>query len=400
MDKQTVRDIDLKGKRALVRVDFNVPLDKATGEVADDNRIRAAMPTISYLRQQGASVVLCSHLGRPDGKVVESLRLTPVAKRLSALLGTPVITTADCVGPEAEAAAQALPAGAVLLLENLRFHPEEESNDPAFAQQLAELADVYVNDAFGTGHRAHASTAGVAAYLPAVAGLLMEREIAFLGGALATPEHPFVAILGGAKVSDKVKVVENLLSKVDTLLIGGGMANAFLVASGKSVGASRVVDGDPQHAAAALKLAQERGVLVLLPTDVVVADSFSAEAAHTTVPIGEVPSTWMLLDIGPETRAHFTEAITGAALVIWNGPMGVFEFSAFAQGTLAVAQALTQCKGTTIVGGGETAQAVQELGVADKITHVSTGGGATLEFLEGRTLPGVAALLDKRNTTA
>lgn len=395
MDKQTVRDIDLRGKRALVRVDFNVPLDKATGEVADDNRIRAALPTIAYLREQGASVVLCSHLGRPDGKVVESLRLTAVAKRLSALLDTTVTTTADCVGPEAEAAAKALPAGAVLLLENLRFHPEEEANDPAFAKQLAALADVYVNDAFGTAHRAHASTAGVAAYLPAVAGLLMEREIAFLGGALATPERPFVAILGGAKVSDKVKVVENLLGKVDTLLIGGGMANAFLVASGKSVGASRVVDGDPQHAAAALKLAQERGVQVLLPTDVVVADGFSAEAAHTTVPIGEVPAAWMLLDIGPETRERFAEAITGAALVIWNGPMGVFEFPAFAEGTLAVAQALTRCKGTTIVGGGETAQAVQELGVADKITHVSTGGGATLEFLEGRALPGVAALNDK-----
>lgn len=395
MDKQTIRDIDLKGKRALVRVDFNVPLDKATGEVADDIRIRSALPTIAHLREAGASVVLCSHLGRPDGKVVDSLRLTPVARRLSALLGAPVATTADCVGPEAEAAAKALPAGGVLLLENLRFHAEEEANDPAFAKQLAALADVYVNDAFGTAHRAHASTAGVAAYLPAVAGLLMEREIAFLGGALADPQRPFVAILGGAKVSDKVKVVENLLSKVDTLLIGGGMANAFLVASGKSVGASRVVDGDPQHAAAALKLAQERGVQVLLPSDVVAADSFSAEAAHTTVPIGEVPAAWMLLDIGPETRARFAEAITGASLVIWNGPMGVFEFPAFAQGTLAVAQALAQCKGTTIVGGGETAQAVQELGVADKITHVSTGGGATLEFLEGRTLPGVAALRDK-----
>lgn len=395
MDKQTIRDIDLKGKRALVRVDFNVPLDKATGEVADDIRIRSALPTIAYLREAGASVVLCSHLGRPDGKVVESLRLAPVAKRLASLLGTPVATTADCVGPEAEAAAKALTAGGVLLLENLRFHAEEEANDPAFAKQMAALADVYVNDAFGTAHRAHASTAGVAAYLPAVAGLLMEREIAFLGGALADPQRPFVAILGGAKVSDKVKVVENLLSKVDTLLIGGGMANAFLVASGKSVGASRVVDGDPQHAAAALKLAQERGVQVLLPSDVVAADSFSAEAAHTTVPVGEVPAAWMLLDIGPETRTRYAEAITGASLVLWNGPMGVFEFPAFAQGTLAVAQALAQCKGTTIVGGGETAQAVQELGVADKITHVSTGGGATLEFLEGRTLPGVAALRDK-----
>jgi len=283
----------------------------------------------------------------------------------------------------------------VLLLENLRFHAEEEANDPAFARRLAALADVYVNDAFGTAHRAHASTAGVAAYLPAVAGLLMEKEINFLGGALTDPKRPFVAILGGAKVSDKVKVVENLLTKVDTLLIGGGMANAFLVASGRSVGASKVADGDPAHAEKALKLAQDRGVRVLLPVDAEAAERFAADSPHAVVPVGEVPPSWMLLDIGPETRAQFSAAIREAALVIWNGPMGVFEFPAFAGGTLAVAQALAACTGVTIVGGGETAQAVQELGVADKITHVSTGGGATLEFLEGRTLPGVAALRDQ-----
>ncbi len=395
MNKQTVRDIDVKGKRVLVRVDFNVPLDKSSGEVADETRIRAVLPTIAYLCDQEAKVVLCSHLGRPDGKVVEGLRLTPVARRLSALLDRPVSTTSDCVGTGVEAAAAALPPGGVLLLENLRFHPEEEQNEAGFAQALAKLADVYVNDAFGAAHRAHASTAGVAAYLPAVAGLLMQKELDFIGGALEQPQRPFVAILGGAKVSDKIKVVENLLTKVDTLIIGGGMANAFLVAQGYGVGSSRVAEGDPDHARKALEDAQRRAVQVLLPTDAVAADQFDAEAAHATVPVGETPAGWMLLDIGPETRECYAAAVRGAKLVLWNGPMGVFEFPAFAEGTGAVARALAECGGTTIVGGGETAQAVEELGVADRITHVSTGGGATLEFLEGRELSGVAALRDK-----
>ncbi len=395
MNKQTVRDVDVKGKRVLVRVDFNVPLDKSSGEVADETRIRAVLPTIAYLCDQEAKVVLCSHLGRPDGKVVEGLRLTPVARRLSALLDRPVSTTSDCVGTGVEAAAAALPPGGVLLLENLRFHPEEEQNEAGFAQALAKLADVYVNDAFGAAHRAHASTAGVAAYLPAVAGLLMQKELDFIGGALEQPQRPFVAILGGAKVSDKIKVVENLLTKVDTLIIGGGMANAFLMAQGYGVGSSRVAEGDPDHARKALEGAQRRAVQVLLPTDAVAADQFDAEAAHATVPVGETPAGWMLLDIGPETRERYAAAVRGAKLVLWNGPMGVFEFPAFAEGTGAVARALAECGGTTIVGGGETAQAVEELGVADRITHVSTGGGATLEFLEGRELSGVAALRDK-----
>ncbi len=396
MQKLTVRDVDVRGKRVLVRVDFNVPLAKDTGDVADDTRIRAALPTIEYLTGQDARVVLCSHLGRPDGKVVDDLRLAPVARRLSRLLGKTVATINDCVGQEVEVAAARLQPGDVLLLENLRFHPEEEKNDAAFSQALSQLADVYVNDAFGTAHRAHASTAGVAAYLPAVSGLLMEKEINFLGQALSTPPRPFVAILGGAKVSDKIKVVENLLTKVDTLIIGGGMANAFLKAQGIDVGASRIDAGDPEHAAKALADARARNVPILLPTDAVVAEKFDAAAAHKVVSVQQaVGSGWMLLDIGPETRSRFAEAVKAAKMVVWNGPMGVFEWEAFAGGTRAVAQALAESGATTIIGGGETAQAVESLGLADRMTHVSTGGGATLEFLEGRALPGVAALRDK-----
>lgn len=395
MQKQTVRDLDVRGKRVLVRVDFNVPLAKDTGDVADDTRIRAALPTIEYLTGHGARVVLCSHLGRPDGKVVDNLRLAPVARRLSRLLGKTVATTDDCIGQAVEAAVANLLPGDVLLLENLRFHPEEEKNDPAFSQTLSKLADVYVNDAFGTAHRAHASTAGVAAYLPAVSGLLMEKEINFLGQALSDPPRPFVAILGGAKVSDKIKVVENLLTKVDTLIIGGGMANAFLKAQGMDVGASRVDAGDPEHAAKSLADAKARNVRILLPTDAVIAEKFDAAAAHKVVSVQQTPTGWMLLDIGPETRKQFAEVVKAAKMVVWNGPMGVFEWEAFAGGTRAVAEALASASATTIIGGGETAQAVESFGLADRMTHVSTGGGATLEFLEGRVLPGVAALRDK-----
>lgn len=395
MPKQTVRDVDVNGKRVLVRVDFNVPLDRATGSVADDNRIRAALPTIQYLRDQGAKTVLCSHLGRPDGKVVDSLRLAPVAARLSELLGVPVPVAPGCVGPEVAAAVARLGPGDVLLLENLRFHPEEEKNDTGFAQALARLADVCVNDAFGTAHRAHASTAGVAAHLPAVAGLLMEKEVAVLGGALQRPEKPFIAVLGGAKVGDKIKLLQNLLPKVDSLVIGGGMANAFLKAQGFDVGASKVEDGAAELAQTVLDEAFTFSVRVLLPQDVVATDRFEAGAQSRVVPAGQVPGGWMVLDIGPESREKFAAEIQRAKTVLWNGPMGVFEWEAFAGGTLAVAQALAACQGTTVVGGGETAQAVEQAGVAGRVTHVSTGGGATLEFLEGRTLPGVAALRDK-----
>lgn len=394
MEKQTVRDVPVQGKRVLVRVDFNVPLDK-TGGVADDTRVRAALPTIEYLQGQGAKVVLCSHLGRPDGKVVEALRLAPAARRLSELLGWPVATAPDCVGPEAEAPVAKLRAGEVLLLENLRFHPEEEQNDPAFAQALAKLADVYVNDAFGTAHRAHASTVGVASYLPAVAGFLMEKEINVLGQALGSPEHPFAAVLGGAKVSDKIKLVQSLLPKVDSLIIGGGMANAFLKAQDNDVGGSRVDEGDAKFAQTVLDEAITFSLRVLLPSDVVVAEKFEASAQHCAVPVGQVLDRWLILDIGPDTRRAFAAEIQRCKTVLWNGPMGVFEWEAFAGGTRAVAQALAECGGTTIVGGGETAQAVENLGLSDKMTHVSTGGGASLEFLEGRTLPGVAALRDK-----
>ncbi|MSQ27665.1 MAG: phosphoglycerate kinase [Dehalococcoidia bacterium] len=394
MAKQSIRDVDVRSKRILVRVDFNVPLDKATGEVADDTRIRAVLPTIRLLQEQSARIVLCSHLGRPDGRVVEALRLAPVARRLAALLGAAVVTADDCVGGDAEAAAAALPSGGVLLLENLRFHPEEERNDTAFARQLARLGDIFVNDAFGTAHRAHASTSGVAAFLPAVAGLLLEKELAFIGGALDRPQRPFVAVLGGAKVSDKIRVVENLLAKVDTLVIGGGMANAFLVAQGRDVGGSRVDSGDPGHARRALDRAKELDVRVLLPVDAVVAARFERDAECAIVPVDKVPVGWAILDIGPQSQTMYGAAVRAAKLVIWNGPMGVFEWPAFAAGTRSLAEAMGATSATTIVGGGETTQAVEEMGVADRISYVSTGGGATLEFLEGRVLPGVAALMD------
>ena len=394
MNKQTIRDIDWNGKRALVRVDFNVPLDENRA-VTDDTRIRAALPTIHYLLDHGASVVLMSHLGRPKKKVAEEFRLKPAADRLQELLGKSVKTTSATTGAEAESAANALQSGEVLLLENTRFDPREESNDLAMAEELAKLGDVYVNDAFGAAHRAHASTEGVARYLPAVAGLLMERELAALGGALDDPQRPFVTIIGGAKISDKISVIENLLGKVDSLLIGGGMANTFLLAQNKSIGDSLAEPDSVAEAARLLDEAQGRGVDLVLPSDVVIADAFSADANHKTVSVDDVPDGWRILDIGPETRQAFAQVVHNARTVIWNGPMGVFEMEPFAAGTRAVAQALAESEGITIIGGGDSVAAVEQMHLADKMTHISTGGGASLELLEGKTLPGVAALNDK-----
>ncbi|HDN79718.1 MAG TPA: phosphoglycerate kinase [Chloroflexi bacterium] len=390
MRKKTIRDVDVKGKRVLVRVDFNVPL--ADGKVADDRRIRAALPTIQYLLDHGAAVILMSHLGRPKGKVVPELRMDPVAERLSQLLGQPVRKLDDCIGPEVEAAVRAMKPGDVILLENTRFHPEERKNDPEFARKLASLADLFVNDAFGTAHRAHASTVGVARYLPAVAGFLMERELRFLGQALESPERPFVALLGGAKISDKIGVIRNLLSKVDALLIGGGMANTFFKAQGYKVGDSLVED---EAIDTAKGLLDEAGDKLILPVDVVIADKVAPDAAVKTIKVGDVPAGWRILDIGPETVEFFKGKLQGARTVVWNGPMGVFEVEPFAKGTFAIAEALAELEGATvIVGGGDSAAAVEKAGVADRITHVSTGGGASLEFLEGKELPGVAALED------
>ncbi len=391
--KKTVRDIEVEGKRVLVRVDFNVPL--AEGEVTDDTRIRAALPTINYLLQHGAKVILMSHLGRPKGKVVDELRLDPVAGRLAELLGRPVGKLDDCVGREVEAAVAEMRPGDVILLENTRFHPEETSNDPAFARKLASLADVYVNDAFGAAHRAHASTVGVAGYLPAVAGFLMEKEITFLGQALAAPDHPFVALLGGAKISSKIGVIDNLLTTVDGLLIGGGMANTFFKAQGQEVGQSLVEDDSLDVASETLERAGDR---LVLPVDVVVADRFDAEADSKVVPVGQVPADWLILDIGPETVELYKQKLAGAKTVVWNGPMGVFEFPRFAEGTFAIARFLAGLEATTIVGGGDVVAAVGQAGVADRIAHVSTGGGASLEFLEGKPLPGIAALEDNRTS--
>jgi len=391
MNKKTIRDVDVKNKRVLVRVDFNVPLDDQQ-HVTDDTRIRAALPTIRFLRDQQAAVILMSHLGRPKG-VTPKLSLAPVAARLSELLGAPVIMAQDCIGPAVEQAAKQLKPGEVMLLENLRFYAEEEKNDPAFARQLASLGDIYVNDAFGTAHRAHASTEGITHYLPAVAGFLMEKEIDFLGSALENPKRPFVAILGGAKVSDKIAVIERLLGLADTLLIGGGMANTFLKAQGVEVGQS-LVENDKLDVAK--ELLQKGGTKLVLPVDVVIADAFAADANSKVVAVGQIPADWRILDIGPATVKTFKQHLKGAKTVVWNGPMGVFEFPAFAKGTFAIAKALAGLKdATTIIGGGDSASAVEQAGVAEKVTHISTGGGASLEFLEGRTLPGVAALNDK-----
>ncbi len=397
MNKKTVRDIDVAGKRVLMRVDFNVPLD-AERRITDDSRIRAALPTIRYLLDHGATLVLMSHLGRPDGKVVEKLSLAPVAQRLSELLGKRVAMAADCIGPQIEAQARSLQAGQVLLLENLRFHPEEEKNDPAFAQQLAALGELYVNDAFGTAHRAHASTEGVTRFLPGVAGFLMEKELNFLGAALEHPRRPFAAIVGGAKVSDKIKVLERLISMVDILLIGGGMANTFLKAEGYEIGDSLFEEGKVGLARDLLTKARSNNLTLLLPVDVVVADRFAADAQYRVVVADGVQAGWRILDIGPATIEAFSAALANAQTIVWNGTLGVAEWQAFARGTDAMIDILarrTQAGATTIIGGGDSAAAVDAAGAAEQMTHVSTGGGASLEFLEGRVLPGVAALQDK-----
>ena len=391
MNKKTIRDIDLKGKRALVRVDFNVPI--RDGQVGDDTRITAALPTIQYLIDNGAKVILMSHLGRPKGGPDPKYSLAPAAKRLGELLGQPVGMAPDCIGGEVEKRVAALQPGDVLLLENVRFHAEEEQNDAAFAQQLARLGDVYVNDAFGSAHRAHASTEAVARLLPAaVAGFLMEAEIDSLGRALEAPERPFVAILGGAKISDKVKVIEHLLSKVDRLLIGGGMANTFLKAKGCEMGASLVEDAALDTARGLMASAGDK---LMLPVDLVIADKFDPAAGWQHVASGRVTSGWRAMDISLKTIALFSAEIVKAKTIVWNGPMGVFEFPRFARGTNAIAQAVAASGATSIVGGGDSVAAVQQAGVADRISHLSTGGGASLEFLEGRTLPGVAALNDR-----
>jgi len=391
MRKKTVRDIDVRGRRVFVRVDFNVPLDH--GHITDDHRIVASLPTITYLLDHGAAVILASHLGRPKG-VDDALRMSPIAARLSELLGRPVRTLDDCVGPAVQQAVAAMKPGDVVLLENLRFHREEEANDPAFARQLASLADVYVNDAFGTAHRAHASTAGIAAYLPAVAGLLMERELQFLGGVLERPRPPLVVILGGAKVSDKIGVIQNLLRLAQTMLIGGGMCYTFLRAAGAEIGASLCEEDRVDLARSLMVEAKQRGVDLMLPVDVVAAQRVEAGAATRTVDAREIPDGWAGVDIGPRTVAAFSAPISGAGTVLWNGPMGVFEIPAFAEGTRAIAKVVAESPGESIVGGGDTGAAVEEFGYADKMTHISTGGGASLEFMEGKTLPGVAVLQD------
>lgn len=395
MAKKTIEDVNVQGKRVLVRVDYNVPLTPE-GTVADDKRIVAALPTVKYLLEHGARVILCSHLGRPKGTVKPEFSLKPVAARLKELLpGVKIDFASDCIGEEAKEKAMALQDGQILLLENLRFHKEEEKNDPEFAKELASLAEIYVSDAFGTVHRAHASTAGVAAYLPAVAGFLIGKELSIMGQALENPQRPFVAILGGAKVADKIGVIKNLLQKCDSLIIGGGMAYTFFAAQGYGIGDS-LLDKDSIGLAKDLMAeAESRGVKLLLPVDTVVAKEFAADAEHKTVKVNEIPDGWQGLDIGEESRKLFAGVIESAKTVIWNGPMGVFEFPAFAKGTAAVAEACAKCQGTTIIGGGDSASAVKKLGYADKMTHISTGGGASLEFLEGKVLPGVAALNDK-----
>jgi len=391
MNKKTVRDIDLKGKRVLMRVDFNVPMDK--GVVTDDKRIRASLPTIQYILDQGASLILMSHLGRPKGTGFEAeFSLKPASAVLSKLLNQPVKMAPDCVGPQVEAMAKALQPGQVMVLENVRFHKEEEKNDPGFAKQLAALGEVYVNDAFGSAHRAHASTEGVAKFLPAVAGFLMEQELTYLSRATLNPERPYIAILGGAKISDKIGVIENLLTKCDKLIIGGGMANTFLAAKGYAMQDSLVEPGSIETAKA---LMAKAGNKLLLPVDAVIADQFDAEANTQIVDVDKVPPGWRVMDIGPKSVKLFSDALQGAKLVVWNGPMGVSEMPKFAEGTFAIAKLLATSGATTVIGGGDSASAVKKAGVAKQMTHISTGGGASLEFLEGKVLPGVAALNDK-----
>ena len=388
--KQSVKDVDVKGKKVLVRVDFNVPLKD--GVVTDDTRIKAALPTINYLLDGGAAIILCSHLGRPKDEPDPAFSLKPVAAYLGKVMGKKVAFAEDCIGPAAEAAAKDLKPGDVLVLENTRFHKAEKKNDLAMAEQLASLADLYVNDAFGSAHRAHASTEGVTHYLPAVAGLLMEKEIQYLGQAIAEPKRPFVTILGGAKISDKIGVIENLLTVADQILIGGGMANTFFKAQGYPVGDSLV---EAEAIETAKELLAKGGSKLRLPVDVVIADAFDNDANTKVVPMGAIEDGWRILDIGPETIAQYGKVVGQAGTVVWNGPMGVFEMPTFAKGTFGVAQAIADSNAVSIIGGGDSAAAINQSGLADKITHISTGGGASLEMLEGKVLPGLAALLDK-----
>ena len=395
MDKKTVRDLDVAGKKVLVRVDFNVPLNDK-GEITDDTRITASLPTIQYLLEQKAAVILMAHLGRPKGQVKPELSLAPVAKHLGKLLGKKILFAPDCVGEAAQAAASKLKPGHILLLENLRFHKEEEKNDMDFAEKLASLADLYVNDGFGVSHRAHASVEGVTHFLPAAAGFLLEKEIQYVGKAVTNPLHPFVAIIGGAKVSDKIGVISNLLDKVDTLLIGGGMANTFLAAQGYKMGKSLVEEDKLDLAKELLAKAKKNKVNMLLPTDLVMAAAFAPDAEHVTEKVKNLNQAYMALDIGAETSKTYAEALADAKMIVWNGPMGVFEMDAFCKGTEAVAKAVAKSRATSIVGGGDSVAAIEKLGLAKRITHISTGGGASLEYLEGKVLPGVAALDDLR----
>ncbi len=390
MNKKTVKDIDLKGKRVLMRVDFNVPMQD--GKVTDDKRIKASLPTIKYVLDQGASVILMSHLGRPKGGPSPEFSLKAASESLAALLGRPVKMAPDCVGPEVEKMAKELKPGDVLMLENTRFHAGEEKNDLELAKQMASLGDVYVNDAFGSAHRAHSSTEGVARFLPAVSGFLMEQELEYLGRATSNPERPYIAILGGAKISDKIAVVENLLARCDKLIIGGGMANTFLAAKGCSMQDSLVEAASVDQARSIMAKAGDK---LLLPVDAVIADKFEADANSKVVDVSNIPAGWRVMDIGPKSIEAFKAALTGAKLIVWNGPMGVFEMPKFAEGTFAIAKMLADSGATTVIGGGDSASAVKKAGVAKQMTHVSTGGGASLEFLEGKELPGVAALMDK-----
>ncbi len=418
-NKKNVTQVDVKGKKVLLRCDFNVPQDKQTGAIKDDKRIRAALPTIQYLLDNGAAVIACSHLGKPEAsfekwvkkqtekgkdpatlteekwkKSLDALRMEPVAERLSQLLGKPVILADDVIGPDAQAKAAALKPGEIMLLQNTRFEKGETKNDPATAKAMADMAELYVSDAFGTVHRAHASTVGVADYLPAVSGFLIGKELSIMGKALEDPARPFVAILGGAKVSDKIGVIENLLTKADKIIIGGGMAYTFIKAQGHEVGDSLLEEDKVEFAKKMIADAKAKGVELLLPVDTVVAKTFAADAEAKTVPSDQIPAGWQGLDIGEKTREKFAAAVKGAGTVVWNGPMGVFEFDKFAEGTRAVARAVAESGAVSIIGGGDSAAAVEQLGFADKITHISTGGGASLEFLEGKQLPGVAALQD------
>jgi phosphoglycerate kinase len=396
MPKKTLADIDIEGKRVLLRVDFNVPLNRDTGAISDDTRIRASLPTIKYLVEHKTKVIICSHLGRPEGRVVESLQMAPIAHRLSQLMGLPVSAASDCIGPEVESKAVALKDGGILVLENLRFHPEEEENDAGFAQKLARLADVYVNDAFGTAHRAHASTVGVTKYLPAVAGFLMNKELRVMEKLLHNPERPSACLIGGAKVSDKMELLQNMLKKVDTLLVGGGMAATFLKAQGYEIGHSLAEDDKLDLARKLLREAKEWKVPFLLPIDAVVAQEIKAGASARVVPTTNIPAGSHIVDIGPKSIVLFHDELKRCRTIMWNGPMGIYEMPQFAQGTRAIASFLSTLDATTIIGGGSSAEVVQEMGLADKMTHVSTGGGASLRFLEGATLPGVEVLLDTK----